>query len=252
MQSGNMKTLFLAWQAPSRAWFPVGRLMADPANERYQFDYIQGALKAKEQAGFTPLLAFPDLDQQYCASELFPLFKNRILSSGRKDFAEYLRSLDLDPANPDLMEVLAVTGGERQTDNFEVFPKINKLPDGSFKSRFFLHGVRHVHPNGVERAQKLKEGETLRITIEVNNPATQIAVFLFSNDYLPLGWSPRYLVTDLLRAMSQAPMLNATVIKANPPDTPINRRYLIELTGKLPANFEPMSDQEYQPIHASA
>lgn len=249
MQSGNVKTLFLAWQAPSREWFPVGRLVADVDHQIYEFDYIQGALRAKQQAGFSPLLAFPDFNQHYCASELFPLFKNRILSSGRKDFADYLRSLDLDPNNPDLMEVLAVTGGERQTDNFEVFPKVNKQADGSFKCRFFLHGVRHVNVAGGARAQTLQEGELLRVTIEMNNPATQIAILLFSDDYLPLGWSPRYLVSDLLHAMSNAPNLSASVVKVNAHDTPINRRYLIEMTGKLPADFNPMTGPDYQPIH---
>lgn len=244
-----MKTLFLAWQSPARVWFPVGRLMADQTNHIYQFDYIQGALKAEREAGFKPLLAFPNFDQQYCASELFPLFKNRILSSGRKDFADYLRSLDIDPANPDLMEVLAVTGGERQTDNFEVFPKIEKLFDGSFKCRFFLHGLRHVNPLAIPRAQELREGEALQVAVEVNNPATGIAIFLQTRDYMPLGWAPRYLVTDLLKAMSDAPVLNAMVVKANSPSTPINRRYLIEMSGKLPAGVEPMSGADYQPIH---
>lgn len=249
MQPANMKTLFLAWQAPTREWFPVGRLMADPANDRYQFDYIHGALRAQRDAGFSPMLAFPDFNQQYCASELFPLFKNRILSSGRKDFADYLRSLDLDPDNPDMLEVLAVTGGERQTDSFEVFPKINKDADGSFKSRFFLHGSRHVNPAGQARAQAMVEGEALRVAIEVNNPATQIAILLYTQDYLPLGWSPRYLVADLLNAMSESPQLNASVIKVNSASTPVNRRYLIELTGKLPMDFDPMAGSDYQPIH---
>lgn len=249
MQSGSVKTLFLAWQAPSRVWFPVGRLVADQANHSYQFDYIQGALKAQLEAGFEPLLAFPDFDQHYCASELFPLFKNRIISSGRKDFADYLRSLDIDPENPDLMEVLAVTGGERQTDNFEVFPKINRQADGSFKGRFFLHGLRHVNPLAIPRAQELTDGESLQVSVEVNNPVTRIAVLLHTRDYMTLGWTPRYLVTDLLEAMSGAPVLNACVVKANPPSTPINRRYLIELDGHLPAGFDPMSGQDYQPIH---
>ena len=66
---------------------------------------------------------------------------------------------------------------------------------------------------------------------------------------MPLGWAPRYLVTDLLKAMSSAPVLNAKVVKANSPSTPINRRYLIEMSGKLPPGVEPMSGADYQPIH---
>src|SRR5687767_3757514 len=96
-------SLFLAWQAPApaRAWFPVGRLDADLKKHLYEFRYIQGALRAQKQVGFRPLAAFPDLRTRYRASELFPLFKNRVLDPSRKDFADYLRSLDLDPAHSD-------------------------------------------------------------------------------------------------------------------------------------------------------
>jgi len=45
------------------------------------------------------------------------------------------------------------------------------------------------------------------------------------------------------------PALNAKVVKANSPSTPINRRYLIEMSGKLPAGVDPMSGVDYQPIH---
>ncbi len=60
-----MKSLFLAWQAPthssrSRAWFPVGRLDAELEKPHYRFRYTGGALKAQQDVGFAPLLAFPD------------------------------------------------------------------------------------------------------------------------------------------------------------------------------------------------
>lgn len=245
----SLKTLFLAWQAPNRAWYPIGRLMADPESEFYQFDYTKGALDAKEEVGFSPLFAFPDFDQQYSASELFPLFKNRIMSSGRKDFREYLSSLDLDPDSPDLIEVLSITGGERQTDNLEVFPKVIKQEDSSFKCRFFLHGARHVNAAGMERAKRLVEGESLSVLLETNNPATGVALLLSTMDYLPIGWAPRYLIIDLLEAMSASPLLQAKVVKVNGPSAPMNRRYLIELSGQLPADFVPMSGKKFQPIH---
>jgi hypothetical protein len=91
-----MKSLFLAWQAPNRAWFPVGRLDADVAEQRYQFGYTKGALQAEHAVGFKPLPAFPEFERTYESSELFPLFQNRVLDPGRKDFAAYLTSLDLE------------------------------------------------------------------------------------------------------------------------------------------------------------
>lgn len=106
-----MKTLFLAWQAPtnskrSRAWFPVGQLDAEPEASHYRFRYTQGALKAQHDVGFMPLLAFPEFERVYKSDELFPLFKNRVVSSKRTDFEEYIRWLDLDRGRADPIEIL--------------------------------------------------------------------------------------------------------------------------------------------------
>ena len=132
-----MKTLFVAWQTPkpSRAWFPIGRLDADTEHHDYVFRYTQGAINAHTAAGFEPLLSFPKFDQRYESSELFPLFQNRVMGSRRKDFGDYLMWLDLDEANYDPIEVLGLTGGERQTDSLEVFPRVEKSPMG------LLHAV---------------------------------------------------------------------------------------------------------------
>ncbi len=243
-----MNSLFLAWQAPTpvRAWFPVGRLDADLKKHSYEFRYIQGALRAQRQVGFRPLAAFPDLRERYRASELFPLFKNRVLDPNRKDFAEYLRSLDLDPAHADPIEILAVSGGERQTDSLEVFPKIGKGPGSSFRCRFFLHGLRHVSPGAQTRAMQLQPSDKLQVSVELNNPATGTAIQLTTGDYAFLGWAPQYLVSDILNAVEGSPQITANVVRVNDIGVPLNRRILIELVGKLPANIEPMSGPDYK------
>ena len=116
-----MKTLFVAWQdkANTRAWYPIGRLDADVARSRFEFKYIQGAEMARKGAGLEPLDAFPDFHKIYKSSELFPLFRNRILGEGREDFKDYIQQLGLDPQHASPLEILALTGGERQTDNLE-------------------------------------------------------------------------------------------------------------------------------------
>ncbi len=148
-----MKTLFLAWQDKrvrgdqedgSRAWFPIGRLDAEPDDAHYRFAYTRGVLQAKEKAGFQPLEAFPKFEALYESAELFPLFQNRLISTKREDYAEYLHRLDLSPG-ADPFEIFAISGGGKQTDNLEVFPKIQTRRDGSFACKFFLHGWRHVN-----------------------------------------------------------------------------------------------------------
>ncbi len=244
-----MSTLFIAWQAPSaRAWFPIGRLDATADRGNYVFQYTNGARRAQASAGFDPLVAFPDLDRRYKSAELFPLFKNRVLEPSRKDFAEYLQWLDLDPDHADPIEILSLSGGARQTDSLEVFPKAQKMPDGTIAFRFFVHGLRHLSPAAKSRAEELKPGEGLQVAIEVNNPVTNYAVQLQSKDYVPLGWAPRYLANDLLAALNRDTSITATVHRINRLGAPFARRILVELRGKLPAGFEPMATDEYSVI----
>lgn len=245
-----MSTLFVAWQAhcPTRAWFPIGRLDASADRHDYVFQYTNGALRANERAGFEPLLAFPEFARRYEATELFPLFKNRVLEPNRKDFAEYLAWLDLSPVNADPIEILSLTGGERQTDSLEVFPKVEKLADGTISCRFFLHGLRHVPAAARERAEQLKEGELLQVAIEVNNPATGHAVQLQTRDGYLIGWAPRYLVSDLRAALLEQPTLSAVVRRINSLGAPFERRVVIELQGGVPAEFEPMTSDEYRVV----
>src|SRR5699024_8551276 len=120
-------------------------LDADMDEPVFKFGYIKGAKKAHEEAGFEPLDAFPDFNERYISSDLFPLFKNRVMNQGRDEFLDYLNKLDLDKSHADPISILEVSGGTRRTDNLEVFPKIQKNDEGEFFTRFFLRGWRHVN-----------------------------------------------------------------------------------------------------------
>ena len=252
MQPSNahptMKSLYLAWQAPrQRSWFPIGRLDADTHAHRYVFNYTKGALHAQQEGGFQALPAFPDLQRSYESAELFPLFQNRVLDRSRKDFAEYLQSLGL--TEPDPIEILALTGGERETDNLEVFPRIQKQPDGRFKCRFFVHGLRYIPKSAAERGLQLQVGERLGVSIELTNPKTRLAIQLTSADYHFVGWTPHYLVKDLLRVISDGPAeIEAHVLRVNRDAVPANRRVLVEFKGRFPNDVEPMSSESFHLI----
>jgi hypothetical protein len=243
------KTLFLGWQDTNntRAWYPVGRLSVDPADGGYVFGYTRGALAAREHSGFAALYDFPSFDTLYRSSDLFPLFRNRVMTPKRESFHAYLRQLAIANPDPDPLEILAVDGGYRVTDSFQVFPKIEKRENGAFRCRFFLHGWRHTNDAARARIDQLREGENLYVTIELTNPASGFAVQIQSEDYQMLGWAPRYLVGDLIRAMAHAPGdYRATVVKVNPMPAPSKQRVLIELSGHWPDDHEPMSSEEFQ------
>ncbi len=245
----NTNTLFLAWQdqrKESRLWFPVGRLDVDPESPLYRFRYIRGAERAKCEAGFPLLAEFPRLDEDYRSSELFPLFQNRIMNRARPDFADYLSGLDL-PEGADPVEILAVSGGTRVTDAYEVFPKLVKREDSNFTCRFFLHGWRHVSQSAQERIDCLTEDEELYVTLELTNPATGLAVQIQTTDYYMIGWTPRYLVTDLVAAMAESPKYSARVVRVNPLPAPSKQRVLIEMRGRWDEH-EPMASDDFNPL----
>ena len=77
----STQALFLAWQdqISSRQWFPIGRLDADVEHSEYRFRYTGGAERAQKEAGFPLVIEFPKLRENYHSSELFPLFKNRVI-----------------------------------------------------------------------------------------------------------------------------------------------------------------------------
>lgn len=240
-------TLFLAWQDEKhRQWFPVGRLDAEADPRSYRFRYIGGAKRACNEVGFPPLYEFPDLLKDYRSPELFPLFTNRVIAPNRPDRPEYLRNLNLDE-EADPVEILAVSGGRRTTDLYEVFPKINKRQDGSFTCRFFVHGSRHVPTESNRRIDTLVVGETLFLTLELTNPVAQFAVQIQTEDYHVIGWSPRYLVDDLVIAMAEYPLYSAKVVRVNSQPGSSKQRVLVQMDGRW-TNHTPMVSDDFQPL----
>lgn len=247
----SQKTLFLGWRDPqAHLWYPVGRLDVDDTPRKYTFGYTHGATDAAEQSGFVPLYDFPSFQRRYTSAGLFPLFKNRVMNYQRRSFYEYLSFLDIDGASPDPLEILAVDGGYRATDNFQVFPKIRKQADGSFRCRFFLHGWRHTNSDAQEEIERLRPSEALYVTIELTNPQTRLAIQIQTTQYHMIGWAPRYLVNDLVTAMAHAPGdYSARVVKVNPVPAPSKQRVLIELSGHWPQGYEPMEADEFKLLH---
>ena len=240
------RTLFLAWQDDRlRQWFPVGRLDADVGKPYYRFRYTAGAKRAGEEVGFPLLLEYPDLHGDYQSHELFPIFRNRVMNRRRPDFPDYLRSLDL-PDEADSIAILSANGGRRETDSYEVFPKIEIDDDGSFQCRFFLHGSRCV--NAEARIKDLRGGESLSLTLDRNNEKTGMAVQVRTTDREMIGWSPRYLVPDLSVALDKWPDdCRAVVVRLNPQLVPRSHRVLVKMHGRL-QDHEPMSGSDFEPL----
>lgn len=244
-----MTTLYLAWRQPDRRGWPVGRLGRE--GREYVFGYTKGAVSARD-AGFHPLASFPDLNEVYVSSALFPLFANRLPPRSRPDYKDFVQWLDLGPGEADPLALLSRSGGQRETDMFEVFPGPEPTADGRYESAFFVHGLRHRGPEAEKEASNLRPGEPLLLHDEPANSADPRAVqVLTSIRGTHLGYVPRYLCEDVHSLRNAgAEQVRARVRRANPAPTPTQFRLLCEVEAPWPDGFSPLASADFQPIQS--
>jgi len=242
-----MNTLYLAWRQPDRRWWPVGQLTRQGSD--YVFTYTKGAISA-EQAGFRPLLTFPDRDEVYVSSKLFPLFANRLPPKSRPDYSDFVQWLDLGPGEADPMILLARSGGRRETDMFEVFPLPERTTAGRYDASFFVHGLSHRPAEAQDEASRLRPEDRLELAPEPGNPEDPHALRVLATG-THLGFVPRYLCGDIhsLRAASEE-SVRVAVRRVNLPPTPMQFRLLCAIAAPWPAGFRPLSSPDFEPLHS--
>jgi len=232
----------------SGLWSPVGRL--EHINDLYRFSYTKGAESLR---GFQAFPGMSDIHAVYESDSLFPLFANRLPSPSRPEYEAFLAWGGFDPSvAPDPLTLLGITQGLRQTDTLELFPEPVKNEHGCYQSKFFMHGIRWMHPAALARVARLKAGEELRLLLEVDNPFDLNAVQLQTTDTqerLPLGYVPRYLAGDV-RHLCESCGPNSTIVRVEKVNAhaPMQQRVLCSMTSCWPAHFEPCSDETFQPI----
>ncbi len=243
-------SLFIAWRSgtPERGeWSPVARL--DRECDGYRFAYTQGA---RMLAGFRPFPGLPDLNEVYRSNELFPMLANRLLSRSRPEYEAWLTWGGFDPQQaPEPLAVLGVTEGIRQTDALEVFPCPAPDAGGNYRTRFFLHGLRHAAPEVLERLGELRAGAKLRLELENDNARDPraVAVLFDGAQRLRLGYVPRYLARDARTLVDRGGMqaIDLRVDRINPA-APLQMRVLCSLSAPWPREFAPCTASEFQPI----
>lgn len=234
--------LFVGWHDPAgNAWFPVGRLDVDLGKPWYRFRHLQGAERARSTGRFDLVPGFAELRGDYGAPALFPVFRNRVLSPRRPDFAEYLEILDLSPA-AEPIEALWVDGGRRMTDRLDVFPELVKEADGSFVCRFFPAGTDD------QLADALSPGECLRLSADGRDDGNGASVPVRTADQRLVGWVPRCFAEDVRLALLESRgAYEATVVRVNPAPHPGSLSVLVEIRSRWD-NHEPMSGEDFQPL----
>jgi len=242
--------LYLAWQDPDdRRWWPVGLLTRDEKNI-YSFFYTKGALRLYEMGRFEPFGNMRDLYSVYKSAELFPLFNNRLLSHFRPEYNMYLKWLDIEESEDKSLAMLALTEGIRGTDKLEVFkcPKPNK--EEEFEVKFFVHGLRYIPKNCLDRVNELDIGDRLFIMLDVQNEFDYWALALRTEDPLTVvGYCPRYLTKDFYTLLENCKPSDISVhIEQVNRDAPLQLRLLCKIVAPWPKGFKACSGELYEPI----
>jgi hypothetical protein len=238
-----MKTVYVAWRNPlTTAWYPIGRIQQ--TEDMYHFVYLKGAQLAD---GFKPLIQFPDFETLYQSSTLFPVFSNRLMVQGREDFYAYLNWLKLDPHQAGGLPELALSGGARVGDTFELFAVPEGPRNGNYEIGFFLHGARHLPVATQKSIDSLLPATQLQLIGEPSNKWDQCAQKIFAGD-LFIGYVPKYLSCDIAHLIVSGAQVWTLTVDANNADAPMSHRVYCRFCAPWPSNFVPLSGSEYQAL----
>lgn len=226
-------SVYVAWQDPdSRFWHVVGCLRSIESG--YLFSYTKGALASPK---FTKFSGMDDFTGTYVSEELFPLFKNRLLSSRRPEYKKFISWLGLNnnensEINP--IEILARSGGLRATDKLQMFKPIEVCDDGSVDHYFFSHGISHLSESADLRVSKLEEGERLLLCPDVQNKYDSSAVIIRAdNPAEVVGFCPRFFSGSISKMLHDDPASLSLTVERISHDAPYNYRLLCKLSGKV-------------------
>lgn len=235
----NSNSVYVAWQAPdTRDWHVVGSLQE--RNAGYVFNYTKGALSSSK---FTKFSGMNDVSETYVSEDLFPLFKNRLLSPKRPEYPRFMSWLGLDNEHAKPIDILARTGGLRSTDNLQIFKKIELNEDGSFEHFFFLHGLGYLSESANRRVSELEPGEVLKLSLDLQNDYDPEAVVVRADKPAEIvGYCPRYFAKVIKSMLNSDPKSISLAVEKISNDAPHNYRLLCKISGHVvPAKQEMFS-----------
>jgi hypothetical protein len=238
--------LYVSWRAPEGSIHPIGLLIrrCDGDGEQFVFSYLK---LAEQLHGFRPLPGLPDLYERYESPALFPVFANRVMPRSRPDFDQLAQRVDLS-GDTDPFEVMARSGGLRQTDRVEVFSPPVHTHDDRSSCLFFARGIRHL-PGAAAVVDELAAGDELVLAADPENQFNPRALLLLVVDGRAAGYVPDYLVEHIheLTHLNRAEPL-ITVEHVNDAATAPHLRLLCRLDAPWPTGYEAFSDARFRPL----
>jgi hypothetical protein len=222
----------------TREWVPVAELRQ--LDEGYELRYTRGAQRLP---GFEGLSRMQALDKVYYSRTLFPFFSNRLIPKSRPEYKSYVRWLGLDALPSSPLEMLAVTGGVRATDNYELVAPPRAV-NGQLELDFFPRGLRYLHESALSLAMNTPEGSKIYLMKDVQNSKdpTALAIRTEYPQAMLLGYVPRYYCPGLIRLLDNPDVRLEGSAKRISPDAPLDMKALITLRAIIPDGFELLSE----------
>lgn len=236
------RTVFVTWKHPEKhIWIPVAQLeevVTEEGGTFYELTYTKGAWRSWSffQGLTLPLRNQEQLKEKLRFRELPPFFANRILSQSRAEYTKYLDWIGLDKDSLSPLDILSITRGVRETDDFEIISTQKQIQMiGDEKQQFLVHGLRYATESTLSRIENLAVGEQLFLSLDVQNKYDGSAILLRTKDLVDIGYIPRYFAQSLKSLLQNTPdKVIARVCQVNK-DAPLNLRLLCDLI--LPSDF---------------
>lgn len=246
----DRNSVFVAWRSEeTKSWHVIGLLTEDSGS--YVFRYTKGVNSSNS---FTPFSGMPDLNKVYKSETLFPIFKNRLLSRRRPEYPTFIKWMGLDE-DAGVIDILGRSEGIRETDQLQMFQRVEFNKDGAFEHIFFAHGIGHLAKEALERVSELTKGERLYMSLDCQNTFDKEAVIIRAeNPAQIVGYCPRYLAGDISLLLKNDKDCIKVYVESTSQDAPSNYQLMCKLVGKFNqgqiSNF--MNQQEFQPIGKNA
>lgn len=243
------RDLFVAWQdQATRSWHTIARLRR--VGEEYEFLFTRGVSRLKS----VPLDLFRmDVNKRYRSADLIPLFRNRLLSRSRTDFSKIARWLNLK-GDEEEFESLSKFGLIPGTDAVLIYPS-PEIEKQTYNVEFFVHGIRHMHPEMIAHCDTVAEGSKLLPLLDVQNPIDTNAVALRTEkDFRLIGYVPAFYVGDIRAILADASLAKTasiTVIRNNR-DAPVQLRLLCRFSAKVSEGFLSLNTDVHKPLLGEA
>lgn len=189
------KSIYLAWQDQNtRGWHIIGQLVR--TGEGFEFRFTMGV---NNISSISIIPSMPEHDKVYRSTELFALFRNRLMPKSRPDYLNYLRWVGVNKDHPLVeMETLAISGGERETDFFRIVPIPEKKENGEFAFKFFVNGISHMSEEAKKRIQELQKNDRLYLVHDFQNKEDKLALMLRVDDpHCLIGYIPAYFASAI-------------------------------------------------------